>query len=420
MTRPALRWLALATLALGVTLPDSLEAQGGRRRIAAGDTKSGRLTTDEWAQLWQLNTRAGTTLTIDLSSTEFDSYLAVRGPGLTAAVTDDDSGPGCDARVTRRFEAAGPYTILVYPAHSSATFGSYTLRVTEGSQDEQSEDECDLGQPDWSRGDLSRLPRIEVGQSARGELADGDSTFRGVSYRLYVLSARPNSPVTIDLTAEFDALLRVRGGDLRATLSDDDDGPGCDARIVHTFTGRGPYVIMVTAFDDAATGPFTLRVREGADSLLGEDDCGGNGAEGDEMDEPGVEGGPPADVSTLPRIAVGQTISGQLTASDSVYSDGSYYQLYAFSPRAGTTLTIDLGSADFDAYLMVRGGDLGSLLRDDDSGPGCDARIVRRFEGAGPYVILVNTVRRRATGAFTLKLSEGTTAAESDDQCGRN
>jgi hypothetical protein len=411
------RRITRLAVAAWVLATGALEAQQrrvtvGDRRINIGQTKTGRLTSEDWAQVWQITLPAGRTVTIELTSDAFDGFLAVRGPGLDRAATDDDTGPGCDARVVREVRTAGAFTVLVTPAPTSAIgTGEYSLMVRDGAAEEV-QDDCNWEDRDapWLRADARRQPAIRMGETATGQLGAQDSTYRGTPYRLYAFSPRANVPVTIDLDAEFDALLRVAGGGLRAPLRNDDGGAGCDARIVHTFPNAGPYLIQVTAISDPASGPYRLAVKEGATDMQNDDECssGGHGDEGG--DRPGPSG-PPADVNTLPRVRVGQTLDGRLVSTDSVYDDDTYYQLFALKPQAGATITIDLHSDAFDAFLMVRGGDLDRLLTDDDDGPGCDARIVHTFRGEGPYVILVNTVGR-ATGAFTLKISEGGAAGE--------
>jgi hypothetical protein len=120
---------------------------------------------------------------------------------------------------------------------------------------------------------------------------------------------------------------------------------------------------------------------------------------------------PTADVSTstsVHDIAVGQTMSGELTGSDELYSDTTYYQYWHLSTRPQQTVTVDLASSDFDPVLIIRGAADSSLIN-DDGGPGCAARVVFTARGTGPFTILVNTTSTpvRQTGRFTLSVTEG-------------
>ena len=112
---------------------------------------------------------------------------------------------------------------------------------------------------------------------------------------------------------------------------------------------------------------------------------------------------------SLPQISVGQTITGNLTGSDSLYPDTTYYKMYQFTTTPGQEITIDASSSDFDPVLIVRGEGLAQSIVDDDGGPGCSSRVSQAFLARGPYRVLVNTTAspHRQTGRFTLAISQG-------------
>jgi len=111
--------------------------------IAVGQTQQGTLTRNDvlltsdstYAQPWTIRGTAGTTITIDLESDAFDSYLFLRGPGISGGrdFQDDDSGGNCHARLTATFPQTGDFEIVVNSADHYAT-GAFTLSVTSGSK----------------------------------------------------------------------------------------------------------------------------------------------------------------------------------------------------------------------------------------------------------------------------------------------
>lgn len=111
--------------------------------ISVGQTQQGSLSRSDvllnsdstYAQAWSIQGRAGQTVTIDLESDAFDSYLFLRGPGVSGGrdFQDDDSGGNCHARLTATFPQNGEYEIVVNTADKYAT-GSFTLSVTNGSK----------------------------------------------------------------------------------------------------------------------------------------------------------------------------------------------------------------------------------------------------------------------------------------------
>ncbi len=121
----------------------SSAAPAASHAIALGQTLQGNLTRDDvlltsdstYAQPWTIHGTAGATITIDLESDAFDSYLFLRGPGISGGrdFQDDDSGGNCHARLTATFPQNGDYEIVVNSADHYAT-GAFTLSVTSGSK----------------------------------------------------------------------------------------------------------------------------------------------------------------------------------------------------------------------------------------------------------------------------------------------
>ena len=127
------------------TAPEPLDsianAAPGARAIAPGQIALGAVTTQDnllpsdstYAQVWTIEGRAGQTVTIDLQSDDFDSFLYLEGPGIERRRQDDDSGGNCNARLTTTFPRTATYTIVVNTAVRRA-IGRFTLSVTAGSK----------------------------------------------------------------------------------------------------------------------------------------------------------------------------------------------------------------------------------------------------------------------------------------------
>ena len=121
----------------------SAAAGSAAHSISVGETEQGTLTRNDvlltsdstYAQAWSIQGRTGQTITIDLESDAFDSYLFLRGPGITGGrdFQDDDSGGNCHSRLTATFPQSGEYEIVVNTADHYAT-GAFTLSVTTGSK----------------------------------------------------------------------------------------------------------------------------------------------------------------------------------------------------------------------------------------------------------------------------------------------
>ena len=108
-------------------------------------------------------------------------------------------------------------------------------------------------------------------------------------------------------------------------------------------------------------------------------------------------------------IAVGDTVRDSLTRHDLVLpAESTYAQQWRLRGRAGETVTIDLASTAFDAYLFLLGpNESPKPPQDDDSGGRCNARLTLRLPATGDYLIVATSSERHATGAFTLTVTAG-------------
>jgi serine protease Do len=249
---------------------------------------------------------------------------------------------------------------------------------------------------------------IQVGQTITGILTSEDPQVAGDStyFQRWILPVAPQQAFTVDLqSTELDPYLILTRGRGEKILENDDGGGGCNARIVYTSQDDHPLRVIVNTASRPRrqTGHFTLRVTKGALPTEAKGNCrftGGAAAAG---------GATSGDVARA--VAVGQTQQGALTRNDVlVSSDSTYAQAWTIQARAGQTVTIDLESDTFDAYLFLRGPGVsgGRDFQDDDSGGNCNARLTTTFPQTGEYEVVVNsTGTKYATGAFSLSVTSG-------------
>jgi hypothetical protein len=117
-------------------------------------------------------------------------------------------------------------------------------------------------------------------------------------------------------------------------------------------------------------------------------------------------------VSNLAALAVGETASGALQASDCRDPSGRFGDGYRFVLDAASTVRLDLSSAAFDAFLRLGDASGVVIATDDDSGPGAAAQILRSLP-AGAYTVLATSFGAGSTGAYSLTLT-GVSAAGLD------
>ncbi|UNK43910.1 hypothetical protein MNO14_07635 [Luteimonas sp. S4-F44] len=185
--------------------------------------------------------------TIDMMSDDFDSVLALDGPGVS--VSNDDGGEGSNARLTLRL-APGRYRLTAKRYGSDGASGAYRISVTASSFD---------------TGDLREGGDLAIGSTVTGLYAG-----RPHSYR-FTLPER--QVVRLDMRSdEIDPLMRLSGQGVQK--EDDDGGERLNARIgmlleAGTYTlqadsatpGAGPYTLSLTATavpEGAGGGALTI------------------------------------------------------------------------------------------------------------------------------------------------------------------
>jgi len=390
--------------------------------IQVGQTVKGQLTAGDpllradssYYQRWVLPLEAGRTVTVDLASDDFDSYLLVtRGRGQKL-VENDDGGGGCNARVVYAATDDHPVRLVVNSAGKLQT-GHFTLRVADGARPLEPKGSCRfraLRQQAEARAvTAAGAHQIRVGQTLPGQLTTSDSLYPDTTYyQFWQFSPRARQQVTIDLASdEFDPVLILRG--LDTTVVNHHGGPGCNARVSLAFPETGPYTILVNTSSEPPrqTGRFTLSLSEGHKDRVS-DEC-----RPPRPSRPAASG----DGQGAHTIAVGQAIEGVLTGTDHLRPrDSTYSQSWTIAGTAGQVVTVDLESAAFDPYLFVAGPGIGTSLQDDDSGGNCNARLTLTFPQTGDYVIVVNSSTKHGTGPFNLSVTKGA-KAKSLTRCDR-
>src|SRR6266702_2634669 len=131
------------TLQQAASAPPSTGPRAPVPIIRVGETVNGALTSSDslypdnsYFKFYQFTAPGPRdTVSIDLSSDDFDPVLIIRGADLDNSIINDDGGPGCYARVSRAFPSTGPYRILVNSTSSpERQTGRFSLSITDGSK----------------------------------------------------------------------------------------------------------------------------------------------------------------------------------------------------------------------------------------------------------------------------------------------
>jgi len=402
-------------LILGLCVP-CLAPLAAQMPIRLGQTVTGRLTTTDQQfsdgsryKMYAFVGNKGDTVAVNLMSDDFDANIVIADASGNRLANNDDSGENCNARLTYVLPQAANYRVY---ANSSAPaeLGEFRLSLGRGKAATPADSVC--------RGFGRVAGLIQVGQTVTGSLSATDPVLPADStyYQRWILPVTPNQAFTVDLeSADFDSYIILTRGRGDKVVDNDDGGGGCNARLVYTATDDHPLRIVVNTASKHQMGRFTLRVSDGESPTEPKGNCRftNTAATGAAMPNrpTGAAAAPSAPSSSTRPITVGQTQQGSLTSDDVVMRrDSTYVQAWTIQGRAGQTVTIDLESDAFDAYVFLRGPGIADdqALQDDDSGGNCNARLTVNFPQSGDYEIVVNSAGAKyATGQFSLSVTSG-------------
>jgi hypothetical protein len=332
---------------------------------------------------WTFTASAGQTVSISMTSAQFNTYLFLIDSNLDAIAQDNNGGGGTNSRIPAvsgniTISQAGTYGILAN-GFSSADLGSYSLTLTVGG------------------GGTTCPPTpipITNGQTINGTFAAGDCAFSDATrYHVYSFSASAGQQVAITMTgtAPVDPYLYLDAPDGEPIAQDDNGGGGTTARIppiagtFGTLPQTGTYLIYANTALGNQFGNYSLTLNFSG-----------------------------ATCPSAP-ITAGQTINGSLGAGDCrLPFDGSFFDAYTFNGTAGQQISIGQSSSAFDSFLLLLSPTGGVIAFDDNGGGGLNARIpptgLFTLTSSGTYTILANSVVANMTGAYSVSLNSGTTS----------
>ena len=370
------------TLLLCALLPLAAAVACQRSEISGRSVRVGRSAGDSLTErdpsrsprgpyhVWTLSGKKGQRLVIDMASSAFDPYLALRDAEGFLLARDDDGGEGLAARLRVVLPHSGKYRLVATSINSTAR-GWYTIAVSE-----------------WAAPDApapGRVSAIAGGETKTGLLEPGDEQAGDGPFQdRWTIEARSGQRLRVEMSStDLDSYLTILGPDGAVVASNDDIGGGTDAAVNFTAQAAGRFTVLASSYgDQPGFGAYRLTAGE-APAALG---------------TPG-----------LTPLADGATAEGRLEEGDSVVG-GGFVDVYAYTPARAGTITFDLRSAQFDAILSLEDESGMEIARDDDGGGGTDSRLVFEVVAGRRYLLRVGafgTMQRG--GAYTLSVRTNAT-----------
>jgi hypothetical protein len=322
------------------------------------------LTAESSFHIYNLAIGGTTSVTLELSSDEFDTFIALfAGSGvqdltpLNRLSEDDDGGDGTNSRLEIVL-GPGEYLVEVGSFDGSGT-GVYSLDVVLDTVGGADEDEFG---PQPLAFDVDNIGSL----SPEGDVDE------------YLIFGAAGETIEINLgSADFDTFLEVeRNGTLLA--ADDDSGEGFNSQLAgFVLPDNGEYVIRVRSVGDASAGEYFVSVRREGE---GEDNF----------------------------VVRGALVPGEV--QDALSPDAPVH-LYNLNVDTFSSVDISLDSDAFDTHLALFAAGTAPqdrnpdtvLIVNDDGGDGTNSRLTTLL-GPGSYLLEVRPFAPGQTGEYVLNL----------------
>ena len=234
----------------------------GPRLLVPGRTMTGELSSETRGRLgaaegdWRYVGRAGETITLDMRSSEFDSFLTLYSIGAQAATRvaqDDNGGGGLNSRIVYRIPSDGEYVARAERRQPGRS-GTYTLAFRSSARAQRTATAADVGRA------------LGANAAVSSELDGSDAKMHdGTPYELWSYVGRAGENIRITLRSDdFDAFVSIgtiTNGVFTAIESADDGAGGTDSRLDIILPFAGEYAIRTNALSPRRpTGDYILRI----------------------------------------------------------------------------------------------------------------------------------------------------------------
>ncbi len=363
---------------------------------------------DPYFELFTFEANAGDTVVIDAISSEFDTMLVLTDANLVTLLEDDDSGERKSARIETTIDATGVYYVKVL-GYWPGSFGYYNVKLSVNGLppflDDGSPTEYDtevggmvlLPQSPWELVPSVMPDCYVLWEENALHLVSGDSIYEDLNANeqtMYNTCATHLYSYSFDAEAGDEVLIEVYADDPRtyAALYDADwellfetDSDDSFAEIFTTLSAPGRYFIVAGAYSsDYAPGSYQLYLDFGP-ALF--DLCWSPGA---------------------PELVDGESVTHERDLAPLPSYCNGLSDLYTFYGEAGETITLDMRSSEFFAYIGVYDDEFGPLGAADsyvESGePQDSASITLTLPYSGEYYVEANLTQRidETVGTYTL------------------
>ena len=236
---------------LRIDWPTSSVASGNRTErgsLASGDE---RLESGEYVDGYEFEGTPGQRVRLDVSSSEFDTYLILVDPNGEHAENDDAEGLAGHSVIEADITESGTYVVAVTSYKPKET-GSYELNMEFGAAVASAAEQRDVS-------------AIAMDDRMGGRLEDGDLQLDAGEYGdVYVFDGSVGQNISVEMVSpDFDTYLVLVPPDGGQIDNDDHEGSTDRSRIDVTLRESGRFRIVATSYQAGETGSYEVMLSSG-------------------------------------------------------------------------------------------------------------------------------------------------------------
>ncbi|MEM0978668.1 MAG: CHAT domain-containing protein [Cyanobacteria bacterium P01_H01_bin.58] len=243
----------------GVTAPPPQIAQVGSDSIT-GRLDANSYIWEEDGSYYNIHTFegvAGQTLTMEMVSQEFDTFITLIGSSGAVLAQVDDSLNSTNAMLAGILPETWTYQVVAN-SYGSGEVGQYFLTWEITAADSPSQPSVE---PRQTRSAPSQPPF--VANAVTGQLDGNSQTFRdGTSFDVYAFEGTAGDSIALAMASDaFDAVLILVKPDGEILASYDGGGEGSDVEFMLRLPDTGSYQLYATSNNPGETGSYRLSWR---------------------------------------------------------------------------------------------------------------------------------------------------------------
>lgn len=235
---------------------------------------------------------------------------------------------------------------------------------------------------------------LQVDEEISGELAAGDVVLPDETLAdIYEVPVTAGQSYRAELRSpDFDAvLLHLNDEHVVVDVNDDEPGVGADTDSALTITPEGDTLFIgANTLSKDMSGSYTL-VIHAVDNAAPSAPTPAPGGEESEDEVPATP------------IRAGSPVNGNIAASDATAPDGTHYDPYSLTVKAGEIYRVVMASDEFDTYLSVLNTDR-TVLGSCDDFDGTNSQVLIEAPTDGDLRIIANGLGERDFGNYTLTI----------------